>query len=479
MREVMETYKPHILSRRRRLIEDCVRDLRLNNDHIHIIEQEMRKSIQKGLSKEETKESSVKCFPTYVRSLPNGKEHGKFLSLDLGGTNFRVIVMELTPDQEFLMDSKIYAIPHDIMTGSGEQLFDHISSCLADFIFDRELESEILPLGFTFSFPCEQEGLARARLVKWTKGFSCSGVEGEDVVQLLSEAIDRRGDVKIEVCAILNDTTGCLMSCAWRDERCRIGLILGTGTNACYLEEIKDIHTIDQNEHGESQDPMVINTEWGAFGENGELDFVRTKWDVNVDNNSVNPGKQTFEKMISGMYMGELIRQVLVDLMKDDLIFIGVDRERLLERGSFFTRYASEIESDPVGEYTRARQALEELGIDPEEVTDDDCSALRYVCESVSRRASMMASAGITALLKKMDYKDVIIAIDGSLFRFHPHFKNVMQSRISQMMGINYKFDLLLSEDGSGRGAALVAAVLKRTEKEDIEAGITNGNGSS
>ena len=45
MREVLETYKPHILSRRRRLIEDCVRDLRLNNDHIHIVEQEMRKSI--------------------------------------------------------------------------------------------------------------------------------------------------------------------------------------------------------------------------------------------------------------------------------------------------------------------------------------------------------------------------------------------------------------------------------------------------
>ena len=41
----------------------------------------------------------------------------------------------------------------------------------------------------------------------------------------------------------------------------------------------------------------------------------------------------------------------------------------------------------------------------------------RYVCEAVSRRASMMASAGITALLKKMDYKDVVIAIDGSLFR--------------------------------------------------------------
>ena len=97
-------------------------------------------------------------------------------------------------------------------------------------------------------------------------------------------------------------------------------------------------------------------------------------------------------------------------------------------------------------------------------MTDEDCSSLRYVCEVISRRASFMASAGITALLKKMDYKDVVIAIDGSLFRYHPHFKNVMQSRISQLMGIDYKFDLMLSEDGSGRGAALVAAVLKRGE---------------
>ena len=46
------------------------------------------------------------------------------------------------------------------------------------------------------------------------------------------------------------------------------GLILGTGTNACYLEEVKDIHTIDQEAY-KSQKHMVINTEWGAFGENG------------------------------------------------------------------------------------------------------------------------------------------------------------------------------------------------------------------
>ena len=96
-----------------------------------------------------------------------------------------------------------------------------------------------------------------------------------------------------------------------------------------------------------------------------------------------------------------------------------------------------------------------------------------------------MAAAGITALLKKMDYHDVgkykngkmlksilkiaviecyfvilVVAIDGSVFRYHPHFSNVMKSRISQLMGIDYKFDLMLSHDGSGRGAALIAAVL-------------------
>ena len=77
-----------------------------------------------------------------------------------------------------------------------------------------------------------------------------------------------------------------------------------------------------------------MNTEWGAFGDVGELDFIRTKWDYNVDKFSVNPGKQIFEKMISGMYMGELIRQVLVDLIKDDLIFYNCNCEILFQRGT-------------------------------------------------------------------------------------------------------------------------------------------------
>lgn len=56
-----------------------------------------------------------------------------------------------------------------------------------------DVYKEKLPLGFTFSFPCVQEGLTKARLSTWTKGFKCEGVEGNDVVQLLKDAIARRG----------------------------------------------------------------------------------------------------------------------------------------------------------------------------------------------------------------------------------------------------------------------------------------------
>ena len=102
-----------------------------------------------------------------------------------------------------------------------------------------------------------------------------------------------------------------------------------------------------------------------------------------------------------------------MDLIQEGLMFVGHDSSELHKHGRFYTKYVSEIESDPVGDFTLCRQALANLGLD--QVSDEDCSAVRYVCECVSRRAGFMVSAGITALLKKMDYKDVVVAIDGNL----------------------------------------------------------------
>jgi hexokinase len=48
---------------------------------------------------------------------------------------------------------------------------------------------------------------------------------------------------------------------------------------------------------------MCVNTEWGGFGDDGKLNDFLTKWDQQLDEFSINPGRQRFEKTISGMYM--------------------------------------------------------------------------------------------------------------------------------------------------------------------------------
>lgn len=52
----------------------------------------------------------------------------------------------------------------------------------------------------------------------------------------------------------------------------------------------------------------------------------------------------SFEKMISGMYLGEIVRLLLVKLTEDNFLFSGQASEALLLPGSFETKFISEIE---------------------------------------------------------------------------------------------------------------------------------------
>ena len=63
----------------------------------------------------------------------------------------------------------------------------------------------------------------------------------------------------------------------------------GTGTNACYMEELRNVASVD----GDSGQ-MCINTEWGAFGDDGSLSMLSTRFDACVDQASINPGKQRY-----------------------------------------------------------------------------------------------------------------------------------------------------------------------------------------
>jgi len=208
-------------------------------------------------------------------------------------------------------------------------------------------------------------------------------------------------------------------------------------------------------------DQVVINTEWGAFGDNGIIDFIRTSVDKDIDNMSLNAGRQTFEKMISGMYMGEIARRVIVQCVEAGYLFNGRLSEELLTPDRFYTKYVSEIENDVEGEdFLNTMRILDELGI--EELTLEDCSYVRDICKAVSERSAYLASAGIAALLNRIDRAEVTVAVDGSLYRFHPHFHNLMMKMTKELVSNDKKVEMMLSEDGSGKGAALVAAVSHR-----------------
>lgn len=78
------------------------------------------------------------------------KENGKFLALDLGGTNFRVILLELDRGKITNEVIKMYEIYDELRVGGEDvavALFDHIGQCLCDFVEENDLVSVPLPLG--------------------------------------------------------------------------------------------------------------------------------------------------------------------------------------------------------------------------------------------------------------------------------------------------------------------------------------------
>ncbi|XP_077933764.1 hexokinase HKDC1 [Halichoerus grypus] len=450
----------------RKQIDEVLALFRLTREQLMDVQSKMRTEFEYGLKKDTHLMATVKMLPTYVCGMPDGTEKGKFLALDLGGTNFRVLLVKIRSGRRSVrMYNKIFAIPLEIMQGTGEELFDHIVQCIADFLDYMGLKGAQLPLGFTFSFPCRQTSIDKGTLIEWTKGFKATDCEGEDMVDMLREAIKRRNEFDLDIVAVVNDTVGTMMTCGYEDPNCEIGLIAGTGSNMCYMEEMRNIELVEGDEG-----KMCINTEWGAFGDNGCIDDIWTRYDKKVDEGSLNPGKQRYEKMTSGMYLGEIVRQILIDLTKQGLLFRGQISERLRTRGIFETKFLSQIESDRLA-LLQVRRILQQLGLDS---TCEDSIVVKEVCGAVSRRAAQLYGAGLAAVVEKrrqdqgLEYLKITVGVDGTLYKLHPHFSRILQETVKELAP-RCDVTLMLSEDGSGKGAALITAVAKRLQQAQKE----------
>ena len=95
--------------------------------------------------------------------------------------------------------------------------------------------------------------------------------------------------MEVNVVALINDTTGILLSVGNEVPDCHIGLVLGDGANACYMEELSAVRKFKGDRR---HSKVIVNTEWGAFGDDGTIEQWRTDYDRELDDNSSNRGQQ-------------------------------------------------------------------------------------------------------------------------------------------------------------------------------------------
>ncbi|CAK9222604.1 unnamed protein product [Sphagnum troendelagicum] len=417
----------------------------------------------------------LKMLPTYVEHLPTGDEEGLFYAVDLGGTNFRVLRVQLGGKEKRIMNQEYQevAIPPELMLGTSKELFDFIAKTLADFVategegFDAH-SGHIRELGFAFSFPVLQTSVKSGIVIHWTKGFKIDDAVGKDIVAAFEEAIGRKGD-HIRVAALVNDTVGTLARGRFWNEDTMLGVILGTGTNACYVERADAV--AKWRDPPPKSGEMIINLEWGNFR---SPHLPRTFADEEVDVESVNPGDQWFEKMVGGMYLGEIVRRVLAKIAQEAGLFGGSSSPKLFEPFSLSTPYVSKMHSDESAELTEVAKILEDV-FEIQSTTFQERKIVHDVCDILAERGARLAAAGIVGILKKIGRDGsttngsqglknsngkTVVAMDGGLYEHYAQFRAYMQAAIEEMLSETAAKSVVLelSKDGSGIGTALLAA---------------------
>jgi hexokinase len=367
------------------------------------------------------------------------------------------------------MEQRKVVLSQAVMNGSCEGLFSFIASEIENFIklhhHDETVGSDppVLKLGFTFSFPVEQLAINEGILLRWTKGFNIPEAVGQDVCKLLQIEVDKLR-LPVRVAALVNDTVGTLMArCYTNPENSTtiLGAIFGTGTNGAYVEKRTKIASCSVPKPGESPF-MVVNTEWGGF-DNSLAALPDTTYDQELDKLTNNAGSQMFEKRVSGMFLGEILR-------------IAYNRvSKLSEEGvlpAFATPWAidtallSVAASDGTFDLGELQKFLTaQYGIERLPVCNLAC--IKRLSIVIGKRSARLAAAAIAGILVKYTtscetgLSGLDIGMDGSLAEFFPNYEAYIREALRQIPQIGRfepEITMGIAKDGSGVGAALIAS---------------------
>ncbi|XP_052622940.1 hexokinase-3-like [Lactuca sativa] len=115
---------------------------------------------------------------------------------------------------------------------------------------------------------------------------------------------------------------------------------------------------------------------------------------------SRNPNDQGFEKMILGMYLGDIVRRVIHKMSLESDIF-GRVSSKLLARFMLSTPLMAAMHEDDTPNLSEVAKILEET-LNINDVPLKVRKLVVKICDVVTRRAARLAAAGIGGILKKI-----------------------------------------------------------------------------
>lgn len=269
---------------------------KLENEQLKEIALSLRQKVEEGLAKEN---AEIQCLPTFITPKSNNI-NGKALVLDLGGTNYRVATVNFANDKATIHPENGWKKDLSVMKTPGftrEELFKELADPIGEIKRDVEM-----PIGYCFSYAAESLPNGDAKLLHWTKGVHIKEMLGQPVGKPLLEYLNERNEPKFTNIKVLNDTVASLFA-GLTDSNydAYIGLIVGTGTNMATFIPADKITKLPASIQADGLIP--VNLESGNF----HPPFLTTV-DEMVDACSDSRGMQRFEKAVSGMYLGEILK---------------------------------------------------------------------------------------------------------------------------------------------------------------------------
>ena len=392
--------------------------------------------------------SSLKMLQTFTRQ-PSGRERGRIVVVDWGGTKARAGLVELGPGGAVrIVAEETLTFSESDKRGAPEPVFDLIARAVGRVAQGQGVAAA--PLAFIYSYPARLERIDRAVALASTKGWRLEGLVGQDVAALLGAALLRAGLARIALAAVANDTVAALMLHSYRargrDAAARpadVGLIVGTGTNLA----------ADLGPAG------IRNLESGNFDGVGA---VETAYDVALDREVAEPppGAQRFEKMVSGHYLGEILRRAMEDM--------GKRTEPLATPFTLDSAHLSRIAADGTAGLDDVDALLRALGTSS---TVEERHGVRALGAAIARRAARLVGTALVGTLRFLDAELAerrTIAVDGSLWGGYPGFEALVRETIAELLGGERasRIETAYVKDSTSAGAAVIAAVAATQRSE-------------